>query len=135
MPAAPHLAPWAPGPAAATTAGVVVSVTDFAVTRWRDVPRVASAGLRLRMGWYAMEGAVGLWLWSIPLQRRSGSISVWTGEEHLRRFVALPAHVAIMRRHRGDGSLESTDWRAERFLAQDVLGAARRWILGRETVA
>jgi hypothetical protein len=128
----PLLAPWAPGPAATTTDDVVISVTDFAVTRWRDVPRIAMSGLRLRMGWYAMEGAVGLWLWSLPLERRSGSISVWTAEEALRRFVALPAHIAIMRRHRHDGTLRSTDWCSERFLVHDVVQAARRWILASE---
>lgn len=30
-------------------------------------------GLRLREGWYAMPGAVGMWLWGQPLAGRGGS--------------------------------------------------------------
>jgi hypothetical protein len=128
MRSSPLLTPWAPGPAATNTGAVVVSVTDFTVDRWRDVPLVALTGLRLRMGWYAMHGAVGLWLWSLPLQRRSGSISIWSDDEWLRRFVSLPAHVAIMRRHGNSGRLASTKWSSERFLDRDVLARARSWI-------
>ncbi|MDT7751268.1 MAG: hypothetical protein QOD96_4930, partial [Pseudonocardiales bacterium] len=59
--ARPVLTPWASGPATAATSSVVVSVTDFASHRRRDLAGVALVGLRLRMGWYAMPGAVGLW--------------------------------------------------------------------------
>ena len=69
---------WTPGPAAGSQGEVVVSVTDFKPDRLRDLPRIVATGLRLQMGWYAMRGAVGLRLWSLPLERRSGSISVWT---------------------------------------------------------
>jgi len=120
--------PCAPGPDAAASGPVVVSVTDFTVARWRHVPGIALTGLRLRMGWYAMPGAVGLWLWSLPAQRRSGSISVWTGEDELRRFVALPEHVAVMRRNRDRGALRATTWRAERFAARHVISSALRWV-------
>ena len=116
----------APGPDAGTSGPVVVSVTDFAMARWRHVPGVTLTGLRLRMGWYAMPGAVGLWLWSLPTRRRSGSISVWTDEDDLRRFVALPEHVAVMRRNRDRGALRATTWRSERFAAGDVLSSAMR---------
>ncbi|HEY3021268.1 MAG TPA: hypothetical protein VGJ32_13815 [Solirubrobacteraceae bacterium] len=125
---APMCTPCAFGPDARTHGPVVVSVTDFAVARWRDIPSVALTGLRLRMGWYAMPGAVGLWLWSLPASRRSGSISVWTGDDELRRFVALPEHVAVMRRNRDRGHLRATTWRSERFTAAEVLSAAMRWI-------
>lgn len=126
----PRLLPLAAGPARDSSDGVVVSATDFAVHRWRDVPRAVAAGLRLRLGWYAMEGAVGLWLWSLPLERRSGSISVWLEEEHLRRFVALPAHLAIMRRNRARGTLRSTTWHAPRFDPGEVLATGLPWISG-----
>lgn len=124
----PLISQDAPGPAASAGGGVVVSVTDFRPNRLRDTPRILATGLRLRLGWYAMPGAVGLWLWSLPLARRSGSISVWTSEDHLRGFVGLPAHVAIMRRYRDRGSLRSTSWAAERFNRAEVLERARRWI-------
>lgn len=122
--------PWAPGPAAAAAdgGGVIVSVTDFAAAHLRDVPAIALTGMRLRQGWYAMPGAVGLWLWSLPLERRSGSVSVWTSDEDLRRFVTLPAHVAIMRRFKKVGRLRSATWRADHFVAVETNRRARRWI-------
>src|SRR3954447_4289463 len=126
---APLLTTCAAGPEAGAEGPVVVSVTDFAVARWRDVPGVTVTGLRLRLGWYAMPGAVGLWLWSLPARRRSGSISVWTGEDELHRFVRLPEHVAVMRRNRERGELRSTTWRAENYAPRDVLAAARTWIM------
>ena len=44
----------------------MVSVTEFLAYRRRELPGVALKGLNMRMGWYAMPGAVGLWLWSLP---------------------------------------------------------------------
>ena len=44
---------------------------------------VAVYGLRMRMGWYAMPGAVGMWLWMMPASGRGGSVSVWASEEDL----------------------------------------------------
>jgi hypothetical protein len=114
------------------TSSVVVSVTDFASHRRRDLAGVALVGLRLRMGWYAMPGAVGLWLWSLPLQARSGSISVWTSEDDLRRFVGLPLHVEVMRRNARRGTVRATTWNAEEFVSSEVLGRARQWIVSKD---
>jgi hypothetical protein len=95
---APLIAPWMPGPHDPGDATVVVSVTDFQTFRRRELPGIAVNGLRMRMGWYAMPGAVGLWLWSLPATSRSGSISVWASEDDLQRFVGLPHHIDIMKR-------------------------------------
>jgi hypothetical protein len=124
----PLMSRWMPGPELGTDGAVLVSVTDFRPDRVRDLPGVARAGLRLRMGWYAMRGAVGLCLWSLPLARRSGSVSVWTNEDDLRDFVGLPVHVEVMRRYRDRGILRSATWGAERFVSADVLDRARQWI-------
>jgi hypothetical protein len=123
----PLLSRWVPGPAIGADSAVV-SVTDFTAHRIRDLPGIALTGLRLRMGWYAMPGAVGLWLWSVPMQARSGSVSVWTSEDDLRRFVGLPLHVDVMRRNRDRGTLRSTTWTADEFVRADVLRRAREWI-------
>jgi hypothetical protein len=128
----PFLTPWTSGPAAAVTSSVVVSVTDLASHRHRDLAGVALVGLRLRMGWYAMPGAVGLWLWSLPLQARSGSISVWSSEDDLRRFVGLPLHVEVMRRNAHRGTVSATTWNAEEFVRSDVVDRARQWIVRRK---
>lgn len=122
------LASWMPGPADADGGPVVVSVTDYASRRRRDLPGVAYNGMRMREGWYAMPGAVGLWLWSLPTAGRSGSISVWLGTEALQRFIGLPHHVDIMRRYGDRGEVRSTTWEAETFDRAAVVARARAWI-------
>jgi hypothetical protein len=75
-----------------------------------------------------MPGAVGLWLWAQVSGLRSGSISVWSEAADLRRFVALPLHVEIMRRFRTRGAVRATTWTAESFDRAATLTAARRWL-------
>jgi hypothetical protein len=128
---APLITPWMPGPHDPGEASVVVSVTEFLAHRRRELPGVAAQGWRMRLGWYAMPGAVGLWLWSLPASSRSGSISVWATEGDLDRFVGLPHHVDIMKRYRGRGTVRSTTWDAERFEPAVTLDRARTWISGR----
>jgi hypothetical protein len=105
--------PWKPGAAAGADGELLVSLTDLIIERRRDVPRAWVAGMRLRHAWPSLEGAVGLWLWADPVARRSGSISVWTSEADLMRFVRWPVHVKIMRRYRDRGSLVATSWLAD----------------------
>ena len=125
--------PFTAGPEVRADGPVVVSLTDFTFRR-RHLPAVARLGLRLRQGWYAMPGAVGLWLWAEPLRGRSGSVSVWTNEDDLRRFVRLPAHTAIMRDWRSRGSLRATTLHADRFDRAAILADARRWLADAQAV-
>jgi len=120
--------PWIHGPAAGHSGDVVVSVTEFVPARRHDLARAAATGLRLALGWFAMPGAVGLSLWSLPHRTRSGSVSVWVQEEDLRRFVALPLHAEVMRRYRERGTVRSATWPMERFAREDALGRAHDWI-------
>lgn len=126
----PLLTPWMPGPVDPRGAPVVVSVTEFLAYRRRELPGVALKGLNMRMGWYAMPGAVGLWLWSLPAGSRGGSISVWANEDDLERFIALPRHVEIMRRYGSRGTVRSTMWKAETFEPHSVIDRACGWITG-----
>jgi heme-degrading monooxygenase HmoA len=64
----------------------------------------------LRRGWPAMEGAVGLSLWTKPLQKRQGSVSLWRSEADLQAFVQTPLHVRIMNANRNHGQLISHSW-------------------------
>ena len=102
--AAPVLMPWMPGPVDPRDAPVVVSFTEFSAHYRRDLPGVAVKGARMRMGWYAMAGAVGMWLW-MTAAGRGGSISVWETEADLERFIAevyrMTDHVRLVpcRRH------------------------------------
>ncbi|WUH96653.1 hypothetical protein OHR68_24140 [Spirillospora sp. NBC_00431] len=117
--------PWREGPASAT-GPVLVSVTDFTCANPLHMPAVFRAGMALREGWPGLEGAVGLWLWSYPLSRRCGSVSVWEDEAALKRFVAWPPHVAIMRRFRHRGTIRAHTWEADRFEPRETWGRARR---------
>jgi hypothetical protein len=126
--ATPFVTPWMPGPVDPGDAPVVVSVTKFSAHHRRVLPGVAANGLRMRMGWYGMSGAVGMWLWVLPTAGRSGSVSVWASEEDLERFISLPHHVDIMRRYGDRGTIQSTMWTADRFDRSVILDRARRWI-------
>ena len=124
----PLLTPWMPGPVEAGDTPVLVSVTDFRSDQRRELPGVALQGMRMRMGWYGMPGAIGLWLWSLPASSRSGSISVWASEDDLERFVGLPHHVGIMQRYGPRGTVRVTKWRADIFDRHAVIERAREWI-------
>ncbi|HEX3545004.1 MAG TPA: hypothetical protein VHU62_00290 [Mycobacterium sp.] len=128
--AAPFLTRWMPGPVDPRDAEVLISVTEFSAHYRRELPGVAINGLRMRMGWYAMPGAVGMWLWMMPVAGRGGSISVWESQDDLERFVTLPHHVAIMRRYGDRGTVRSTTWTADRFDRAVILDRARTWIAG-----
>lgn len=124
----PLLTPWMAGPHDPADAPVVVSVTDFTAHHLHTLPTVAVNGMRMRMGWYAMPGAVGLWLWSLPTTPRSGSISIWASEDDLERFITLPHHVDIMQRYGSRGTVRSTIWHADKFEPHVVIERARTWI-------
>lgn len=120
-----------PGPVNPLDQPVVVSVTEFSADHRRDLPGVLLKGLRMRLGWYAMPGAVGLWLWSLPAKAIGGSISVWQTEDDLERFIGLPHHVDIMQRYGSRGTVRSTKWSADTFEPHTVIERARSWITGR----
>jgi hypothetical protein len=67
-----------------------------------------------------MPGAIGVSLYVDPRRRRGGALSVWASEEDLRRFVALPRHVAIIRRYRGRVSVRAARWTTAQFSAAAV---------------
>lgn len=120
---------WKAGPCAEHAGGVVVSFTDFTFARWRDLPYAWLAAMRLRRTWPRLEGAVGLMLWAKPLSRRSGSISIWTSEADLRRFVSSPVHAAITRRYRSRMTGTSLTWQSDRAAIDAALVEGRRRIL------
>lgn len=123
---------WTSGPAADLAGPVLVAVTAFQADRLRDLPGIYRSGLALGKAWPRLDGAVGMWLWTEPLRRRSGSVSVWRDEQALRRFVAWPDHVTIMRRYRRRGRVTSTMWTADRFQPADVWARARSHLSGRQ---
>lgn len=123
---------WTEGPQATEGGPVLVSVTDFLIPRARDRVGAWAQGPGMRRLCASMPGAIGFWLWVKPLRRRSGSVSVWRSEEDLRRFIAWPSHVEIMRRYRGAGEVTSTSWWAERFDPARTWSAAERRLRGQD---
>ncbi|MCF2527548.1 hypothetical protein [Yinghuangia soli] len=101
---------WQAGAAAADAGDVLVSVTDFTAQRHTALPGIARAGFRLRRVWPELDGAVGVWLWTLPAARRAGSVAVWRDARAMHGFVGLPEHVAIMRRYRSRGSARTANW-------------------------
>jgi len=113
-------AKWISGPARDAAGPLLVSVTDFEADRWADVPRIYRAGLQLRRAWPRMQGAVGMWVWAEPFGRRSGSVSVWTSEADLRRFVRWDEHVAIVRKFRSRGKVVSSTFQVDTLVRSAI---------------
>jgi hypothetical protein len=112
---------------------VLVSVTDFRAASRRDLPGIYRAGLRLRQEWPRLPGAVGMWLWTAPGQRRCGSVSVWQDEQAMYGFVALPDHVRIMRCYRDRGEIGSALWTEDRADQAAIWTRARLHLAGAGT--
>jgi hypothetical protein len=110
---------------------VHVSMNDYLIHRWRDIPRVAREGMRLRSRWPETAGALGLWFASSLDGRRQVSISIWRAPEDLRAFVRSPEHLRIMREHRTTGDLFTNAWSAERFDRDLIWGQAADRLEGR----
>ncbi|MGH3587959.1 MAG: hypothetical protein ACRDQ0_16750 [Pseudonocardia sp.] len=121
---------WQVGPERDTGGPVIVSVTDFTAHSPLSLPGIARAGVRLGMGWYGLPGAVGLYLWTDPLRRRTGSVSVWTDKRSMRRWVGLPLHVEIMRRYRTRGALRSHLWERDVLDRRAIRAEANRILDG-----
>jgi hypothetical protein len=109
-----------PGPVPRTDGAVIVSLTEFTARRFRDLPAIVRDGVGLSRGWWAMPGAIGVLLYLDPARKTGGSLSVWASEDDLRRFVALPRHVAIMRRYRRRVSVRSAMWQTDKFRTGDA---------------
>jgi hypothetical protein len=117
---------WKRGPAADSAGPLLVSYTEFTPDTMRDLPAIYFAAERLRNACTELEGAVGLTTYWQPFRRRGGSVSAWKNEAALRRFVALPFHLEIMRRYRSRGSLRAVEWQVESFDLHAAFGEGQR---------
>lgn len=113
---------------------VLVSVTRFDAAR-RDLPGIYRTGLGLAARWPELPGAVGVWLWSLPLAGSSGSVSVWSSAQSLRGFIGLPEHVRVMDRYRSRGSIRSTTWTTNWGDRDALWSRARHWLTQTPTQA
>jgi hypothetical protein len=104
---------WRRGRAAETAGPFLVSYTEFTPDTLRDLPAIYRAARRLRREIEELEGAVGVTVYWQLFRWRGGSVSAWTDEAALRRFVSLPFHLETMRAYRPRGSLRAIDWSAD----------------------
>lgn len=104
---------WHPGPTEATTA--LIAITDFHAHRRRDLLAIARAGRGLAAAWPTLPGAIGMWLWALPLSGRSGSVSAWESEEALTAFVHSRPHIHTVRRFRHSGTIHTHRWWMQAF--------------------
>lgn len=118
--------PWIAGPHEDTAGPVLVSLTEFKANAWRDLPGMGWIALGLRAGWYGLPGAVGLYLWADLPRQCVGSLSVWTDEANLQRWIRLPRHVQVMRRYQPRGTTRSTQWTRENFDRSAIYAEAKR---------
>ena len=124
----PLWVPWVLGPEGDPQCPVLVSVTEYTPDSYRHYHAFVLDGLRLRQGWFALDGAVALALYGQPLGKRGGSLSIWTSEEAMRRFVRLPRHVEIMRRYRRLGVIRAITWEQQRCDRAAAKATALRWL-------
>jgi hypothetical protein len=123
---------WTDGRQDADPGPVFVSVTDFLIPSARNRVGAWAQGPAMRRLCTSMPGALGFWLWVKPLRRRSGSVSVWRGEDDLRRFVGWPSHVEIMRRYHGAGEVTAATWWAQSFDAAEIWTTAEPRLGGQD---
>jgi hypothetical protein len=117
---------WKPGHAAPADGPLFVAMSVFEYDRYRDLPGIALTGARLRRTWPARQGAVALLQWTQLLAKRTGSLSVWTSEADLMRFLRSPEHTSVMRRWRGRMSGTSHRWEIPHFSRSQLWRDARR---------
>ncbi|MCP3805132.1 hypothetical protein NLX83_38295 [Allokutzneria sp. A3M-2-11 16] len=55
-------------------------------------------------------------------------MAVWSDERAVQGFIRLPAHVAIMRKHRRRGVTRVTRWWTTVHDQADIWPEARRWL-------
>lgn len=120
---------WKPGRAFGRPGGpFLVSYTEFTPRSQRDLPSIFRASEQLRDEGTRLEGAIGIVTYWQPFRCRGGSLSFWTDEAALRRFVSLPFHVEIMHAYRDRGRIRRSDGRpTTSACGQRSLMAGKHW--------
>lgn len=80
--------------------GLVVAATELRLRRWRDVPAVMRAAMGLRRS-FGGDGAVAISIAAAPWRRTFWTLSTWTDEASIRRYMGSPAHRDVMRAFHG----------------------------------
>jgi hypothetical protein len=80
---------------------VFVSATRFTYRRLSHMPFVFCHGLLLRRQWDRVDGAIGMFTGASLPERTTYTVSAWTTEADLHRWMGSRYHVRLMKDYRG----------------------------------
>jgi uncharacterized membrane protein len=110
-----------------TGAATTVQTSVLRLRRFRDVPALMAAALRLRRAFANSPGAIEMSIRAAPLRRTCWTLSHWRSEPDLRGFVAHPSHLDVMLRFRpAMRSSNFITWQSTDDLPPTWSDAARR---------
>jgi hypothetical protein len=120
---------WKPGPAAGAKGPFMISVTQYTPGHLSDVLDIWRASEALGDELVEIDGAVGVMTYAQPGRRHVGSISIWTDDKGLGKFIRLPYHVEIMNKYRPRGlPIRSAKWWADDFRISQALTESLRML-------
>jgi hypothetical protein len=90
---------WQIGSSDGKAGPILWSATRFTYRRLVDMPGVFLHGLGLRRSWPEIEGAIGVFLAGDLFRRTTYTVSAWTDDASLRRWLRSPAHAQLVRRY------------------------------------
>jgi hypothetical protein len=116
---------------------VVVLASRLRLERVRDVPGFLREALAIRRQVLGSPGAVGVSLLAQPLRRTFWTLSAWTDEEAIHRFVGeLPHRATMAKYHDRLEAAEFTTWTTGATTLPGARSNARElWSDGRHRLA
>jgi hypothetical protein len=124
--------PWRTG-SAPGSARVFLSATRFTYRSLRSMPAVFAHGLQLRAQWPMVDGAIGMRIAASLRDRTTYTLTVWSSEQDLDRWLVSPYHARLMREFRD--RLESScavSWTAETFHPREAWTEGMRRLRARD---
>ena len=118
--------PWKRGAVPGAGPACVISATRTEIARSRDVPGISVGGLSLRARWAENPGSIGMQIAMDLRHRVSWSLSAWTTEDDLDRFVRSEHHLRVVAPYRAHVMVAATRWRAEQLDVDQAWDEARR---------
>ena len=93
--------PWTTIAAPPETGEVLVLASRLRLRHLHQVPGFMRRALRVHAATKEADGAIGASLLAQPAAKTFWTLSVWTDEAAMRRFVGHPVHRDVMRRYQG----------------------------------
>jgi hypothetical protein len=93
--------PWSSVRPAPDSGEVVVLASRLELPSYRLVPGFMRRAMAVHRATKTADGLIGASLDARPTRKVFWTLSVWTDDASLRRFVGHPVHRAVMQRYRG----------------------------------